>query len=186
MAKWHVNPSNGITGKCTAEYSCPFGGALGGHEDTKKAAAVMYEKYREGLYSSEHASYFYFISDDENEAFTSGDCGLLARELNKQSGYPIHAVGIRSKDTGEVTWEHMTVKANDRFLDVTGIQPESNLKVAWGQHMELQPNEELVIEEIDEKEIEARLGFPQGHRAYANSDPAATASKIMKALTENF
>lgn len=186
MAKWHVNPSTGIAGKCSAEYNCPFGGELGGHADTKKAASVMYENFRDGLYSQEHPSYFYFISENDNEAFTGGDCGLLARELHRKTGYPVHAVGIRSKDTGEVTWEHMTVKAGDRFLDVTGIQPEGNLKTAWGKHMELQPHEEIVIEEIDEKEIEKRLENPEGHKAFPNADPNETASMILNALAEKF
>lgn len=187
MAKWHVNPSTGIAGKCSAEYSCPFGGALGGHEDTKKAASKLYEDYRDGLYSTDHASYFYFISDEENEMFTGGDCGLLARELNKKTGDPVHAVGIRSKDTGEVEWQHMTVKTSEgRFLDVTGIQPEANLIKAWTSHIELQPDEELVIEEIDEKEIESRLGKDPGKKSFERSDPSATASKVLKALAEKF
>lgn len=187
MAKWHVNPETGVAGKCSAVYSCPFGSELGGHADTKKAAAKMYEDYRDGLYSSNSASYFYFIPERENEAFTSGDCGLLAREINRTTGYPVNAVGIKDKNTGEVSWEHMAVKTpEDRFLDVTGIQPAANLKTAWSSHLDLQPHEELVIEEISEKEIESRLGNSPGHVSFPHVDPKETASKVLKALSESF
>lgn len=187
MAQWHVNPATGEPGKCSAAYSCPFGGELGGHKGTKKDAAVLYESYRSGLHEPDKASYFYFISDEENEMFTWGDCGHLAREIHQKTGYPVNAIGIRTPGQSEISWQHMNVKTPDgRFLDVTGIQPEANLKKAWGSHLELEPGEEIVVEEVDEKRIEEYLGNTAGHKMYPKSDPAATASKVLGALKEEF
>lgn len=186
MSKWHVNPATGQAGKCSAEYSCPFGGALGGHKTTKREASKLYEDYRDGLYSKDHSSYFYFISDEENEMFTEGDCGLLARELHKQNGYPVVAIGLRQ--TGQTTsWQHMVVRTpENRFLDVTGIQTESSLKGAWSYRFSVRPDEEIVFEELNENKIEEYLGKVEGQKAYPNSDPQATASRILRALSEKF
>jgi hypothetical protein len=187
VAQWHVNPATGEAGKCSAAYRCPFGGELGGHKNTKKDAAGLYESYRTGLHEPDQASRFYFISDDENEMFTWGDCGHLAREIHQKTGYPVNAIGIRIPGQTEVSWQHMTVKAPDgRFLDVTGIQPEAILKKAWSSHLSLEPGEELVIEELDQKNIEEYLGNTAGQKMYPNSDPSATAVKVLNALQEKF
>lgn len=106
MARWHVNPDTGEAGRCSAEYSCPFGGSFNGHQDTKTAAARMYEDFRGNLFEPTGASYFYFLSDEDHEQFTSGDCGDLAAELHRRTGYPVVAMGSQWKN-GEILWDHV-------------------------------------------------------------------------------
>lgn len=185
MASWHVNPETGEAGRCSAAYKCPFGGELGGHKSTKKEAALLYESYREGLHDADKRSYFYFIADVEGEAFTSGDCGHFARDLHKSTGYPVNAVGIKTEGKSDIEWQHMTVRAPDgRFLDVTGLQPESILKKSWGSHLSLEPGEEIVIQEIQENQIEGCLGNAVGHHEYPNVDSKSTVKRVLEALKE--
>jgi len=177
MARWHVNPDTGEAGKCVAEYSCPFGGSFNGHQDTKREASAMYEAYREGLLEPEGASYFYFLSDEEHEQFTQGDCGDLAAELHRLTGYPIVAMGLRGK-SGEVLWDHIAVRAPDgRILDVTGIQPQSGTVKAWGYD-----SESFEIETIELSEINRRLGVEQGAGGPGSEDATSLAQLIIKRL----
>lgn len=183
MARWHVNPSTGEAGKCTAEYACPFGGSLGGHTSTKGSAAALYEDYRTHLHNPSGVSRFYFVSDEEHEAFTSGDCGRLASVLHRATGYPVVAVGIKDTASGSVAWLHMVVKASDgRFLDVTSIQPEEELRQAWSHHFSLEPSQEITLEVIPEAAIEDYLEKAPDETTYPSVNPVATASKLLKAL----
>lgn len=177
MARWHVNPDTGEAGKCVAEYSCPFGGSFNGHQDTKREASAMYEAYREGLLEPEGASYFYFLSDEEHEQFTQGDCGDLAAELHRLTGYPIVAMGLRGKN-GEVLWDHIAVRAPDgRVLDVTGIQPQSGTVKAW--HYDPKNFE---IETIRSDEISSRLGVESSVGEPGSKEATALAKLILKRL----
>lgn len=156
---------------------------FGEHKGTKKEAALLYESYRDGLHDADKRSYFYFISDPESEAFTQGDCGHFARDLHKATGYPVNAVGIKIAGQKEIEWQHMTVKSPDgRFLDVTGLQPESMLKKSWESHLSLEPGEEIVVQEVDESQIENYLGNAAGHREYPNVDTESTVKRVIKAL----
>lgn len=166
MTNWHVNPDTGESGRCSAEHSCPFGGSFNGHQDTKKAAARMYEDFRGNLFEADGASYFYFLSDEDHEQFTSGDCGDLAAELHRRTGYPVVAMGSQWKN-GEILWDHVAVRAPDgRILDVTGIQPESGTIAAWHYEPESFRTKEITVEEIHGAlGMEDRLDAPGSDRA---------------------
>jgi len=176
--RWHVNPRTGETGKCSAEYSCPFGGSFNGHQDTKREAARMYEQYREGLFESQGVSHFYFLSDEEHEWFTQGDCGNLAKELNRVTGYPIVAVGIRGKAIDGTSWEHVAVRAPDgRILDVTGIQPSEETEKAWSSHGLY----EVVFEEVEDHQVDTYLNR-SSEDDFKEANPQRTAKRIVEAL----
>jgi hypothetical protein len=180
MVAWHVNPATGEAGRCKAQYNCPFGGELNGHTSTKREAAKLYEDFMAGRSEPNGISQFYFLSDEDHEAFTQGDCGIFAEELHRQTGYPVVAVGVRGGRLGpETSWEHIAVRAPDgRILDVTGLQPESETKLAWG----LKGKYEVILEEIPVSEIPERLGYEPGHRNFDEADAKATATTILKAL----
>lgn len=178
--KWHVNPETGEAGRCSAEYSCPFGGSLNGHQSTKRDAARMYEDFRGNLFEPSGASHFYFLSDEEHEWFTQGDCGKLAAELHRRTGYPVVAVGLQGGGLDGVAWDHMAVRAPDgRILDVTGIQPEAETQKAWSVHGAY----EVVLEEIPVGSIDGYLGVVPGEsEGFRGADPRVTAERILRAL----
>jgi len=179
MVAWHVNPATGEPGRCGAEYSCPFGGSLIGHESSKRAASKLYEDFRDGLFEPRGISRFYFLSDEDHEAFTQGDCGLLAEELHRRTGYPVVAVGTRGGGLDGTTWEHIAVRAPDgRLLDVTGIQPEAETGLAWSSSGRY----EVVFEEIPVEAIGERLGSIPDERGFDEADEKAVAKRILSAL----
>lgn len=179
MARGHVNPETGEPGICGAEYSCPFGGSFNGHESSKRRASALYEGYRENLHEPNGASYFYFLSDEDHERYTSGECGDLAAELHRLTGYPLVAMGSRWND-GRVLWDHIAVRAPDgRILDVTGIQPESGTVKAWGYDPE-----SFEIETIELNEIDGRLGDPGLEGEPGSKDAAILAKLILRRLRD--
>lgn len=177
--KWHVNRETGESGKCRAEYNCPFGGSFNGHQTTKREAVAMYGEYRADLFSSTGSSNFYFLSDEEHEFFSQGDCGVLAAELYRQTGYPVVAVGVREEGFDGTSWQHVAVRAPDgRLLDVTGIRPESETAKAWKGF----GDGEVFFKEIEPDKIDSYLGKEEGARAFGAADPKVTAGKILEAL----
>lgn len=179
MVAWHVNPATGEPGRCSAQYNCPFGGSFIGHESSKRAASKLYEDFRSGLFEPTGISHFYFLSDEEHEWFTQGDCGELASELHRLTGYPVVAVGIRGRTVDGTMWDHIAVRAPDgRVIDVTGIQPEEETRKAWSSRGLY----EVVLEEIPEKRIHSYLGSTPGGSSFYGADPKPTAKRIIAAL----
>lgn len=150
---WHVNPETGEPGKCSAVYSCPFGNEFG-HASTKREASKLYEDFMSNLHDPEGASYFYFIGDDDHTRYTNGECGLLARAMHEQTGWPIVGLGPVSGDES-ITVQHVAVRTPDgRLLDVTGVQPLSRAVLVWG-------NTEIGHKELDALAVDASLGYRQ-------------------------
>jgi hypothetical protein len=185
---WHVRSDDGVVEKCSSPYNCPFGGYDSGHTKTMKAATTLRDEYQAGITDPNASAYFFFMSDDESETFSQGDCAALAKELHRTEGYPIATIGIKTEATSEVEWVHVAVQSPDgRFLDVTGVQPEASLVSAWSGHMGVRDGQSIVVEMTDEKNVDAYFGFPDGIPQEAEqSFVTETAVKVASALTMDF
>lgn len=181
---WHVNPASGEPGNCDAQYNCPFGGEFS-HLSTKTKAREMYAEYRDGLFDPKGTSEFYMVPDDLSERYTQGGCGVLARKIHEDTGYPIFAV--ETVDGEGYVCEHVVVQTPDgRFLDSTGVRPLENLISVWSRHWGGEPSDWRVTP-IASTEVPQALGSTE--ETFANYDADGTArlsAIVLGALNERF
>lgn len=68
----------------------------------------------------------FYMSDQER--FTRGDCHILARELNRRTGWPIYTF---TKNGGRA-WAHAFVKTPDgHYLDIEGLHTFHQIRRRW-------------------------------------------------------
>lgn len=174
---YHIKP-NGETGKCRAEYQCPYGNMSSHSEDTDKLRS-MYENFMSNLDDNTKTAKFYFSTGEEVEAFTMGDCAHLAKSLAKKiEGQLIVISSEKEMDPNEEEplWNHMAVKTKDgRILDVEGLWNEEDFikKLSYGKAP-------VSLHKIDEK------NFKNFEANWMNFDikPTKTANKIIKHLKD--
>lgn len=181
MARWHVNPETGKPGKCEASFRCPFGGDFNGHSDTRKEAMKVYEEFAAGVFDSNKSSFNYAVSDEEKEAFSSGDCGRLAQTFRDDHEMPMTAVGI-SNGLGAIEWVHMTSETSDgRLLDVNGLYTPADLIEGWASHSSLESDESIVLRKIAlDTPWEPMLDKNLGDVDYPHVDPGKAAKAILE------
>lgn len=104
----------------------------------------------------------YQITEGDLDAFTEGDCWVLAREINKRTGWKVFALGafpehvdFSKRTLNDLDWVHVVVQTPDgSYLDVDGLSTGDALVDRYENHVfgmyDWEP-EEYVFEEVASK-----------------------------------
>ena len=80
-----------------------------------------------------NTEYSFNFPIEVQEAFTLGDCWLLAETIHKMTGYPI--VTTQWEEPGDSNWSHAGIRLPDkRILDIIGIWSEEEWLHHWHQN----------------------------------------------------
>ncbi len=131
---FHVNAAGDIR-PCEAQPGgCPLS-TFEGHHSSESAAREAYEGFMEALTKPERSARFTFASGRERHAFTQGDCGHLAKHLEKQLALPLYYLGDAQEGSvapSDRRWSHFVNRLPDgRFIDVEGVWTEAELLKRW-------------------------------------------------------
>lgn len=127
------------------------------------------------------------LSDQEREAFTYGDCWLLARALNNICGWQM--VGIGSEGGcyrgAERDWIHLLVRTPyGHLLDVEGLHEESEMDVRWGPDLWLLSTEGGEMDIFDVSLRDWHLLTNAQRIRYPDISPVRTARKLLHAYRD--
>ncbi len=170
---FHVHPETGEPGRCRAHlHSCPFS-TEDNHFGTKEEARSFYEDYASRLTDPSQSVEFHFVTDSEEDDFTNGDCGILARAIHRKTGWPMVIVSRDSSGPlDEIDWDHMSVRAPDgRLIDAVGMSTEADFRDHWG-------GSKVALREISGDQWDTVHSWGQQF----DSSPVKVANRILKSL----
>lgn len=118
----------------------------------------------------------------EQEAFTYGDCWLLARALHNITGWQMVAVGnTGGKASGVLRdWAHMAVRTpQGTILDITGTHDDKDILDVWSEQFSFMSAEQGVMEVFDVAP-EDWFGLTEEQiQMYPEVDPSSTAQRLL-------
>lgn len=169
---FHIHPVTGEPSRCRAMlHRCPFS-AYEQHFETADEARVFFEQYADRLSDPTQSAKFHFVTAEEEDDFTVGDCGILARELYRKTGWPLVLASSKSAEKIEdIDWDHMAVRAPDgRIVDAVGMSTEEDFLGRWPAAQ--------VLTEVSGEDWSSVHIFKQQFK----SSPVKVANKILKSL----
>lgn len=118
----------------------------------------------------------------EQEAFTYGDCWLLARALCNITGWQMVAVGnTGGKASGVLRdWVHMAVRTpQGTIVDISGIHEDKGILDAWSEQFSFMSSEQGDMEVFDVTP-EDWFGLTEEQcQMYPEVDPHSTAQRLL-------
>lgn len=122
------------------------------------------------------------FTPDEQEAFTWGDCWLLARAMHNITGWQMVAVGCSGgrADGALRDWVHIAVRTPEgSILDIDGFHTDDETTARWREDFWMVSAEEGDIEVFD-VDVDMWNGLTEDQSArYSEIDPSLTAQRLL-------
>lgn len=123
-----------------------------------------------------------FFTPDEQEAFTFGDCWLLARAMHNITGWQMVAVGCTGGAVDGMLrdWVHIAVRTpQGLILDINGLHTDDEVRDQWQGEFWMVSDEEGVIEIFD-IDVAFWEGLTDDQSArYPEVDPSLSAQRLL-------
>ena len=132
----------------------------------------------------EHSKFSF--PDEQQEAFTFGDCWRLAKALHSITGWDIAAIVCDNQEFkgAHRDWCHMgNITPEGKFIDITGISDEDYALETWGgefwEHCELVDDPCHLIRPLTVQEWDGMTDEQEPR--YEEYDPMTAAQEVLAA-----
>lgn len=122
------------------------------------------------------------FSPDEHEAFSFGDCWLLARALHNITGWTMVAVGCTGGFVNGVLrdWVHIAVRTPEgQVLDIGGLHQDADVVTMWADDFWMFSGETGSIEVFDITVQDWEGLTREQVSQYPEIDPSLTAQRLL-------